>query len=207
MTTVKRKRTDGLETIERVIKFAQKEIDKHGSTEFNLDRVIEQSGVSRSSIYHHFGNRAGLIAAVDVRRAIDNQLEEMEVMRVFIAGASNVTEILQAIEYALAADGSSAGRMRRLRRVDRIVAATKNKALHKSLEQAQIEGSRHLAETLQMAKDRGLINPAVPVEGIAYWVQSLLLGRILIDIGATEHEEKAWIEAVSSSLGFLLRTT
>ena len=77
MTTAKRKRTDGLETIERVIKFAQKEIDKHGSTEFNLDRVIEQSGVSRSSIYHHFGNRAGLIAAVDVRRAIDNQLEEI----------------------------------------------------------------------------------------------------------------------------------
>ena len=204
MPETKRKRIDGLETIERVIKFAQSEIDQHGSTEFNLDRVIEKSGVARSSIYHHFGNRDGLIAAVDARRGIRLQLEEMEVMRQFIATASNITEILGAIEFALSVDGSTDSEMRRLRRADRIVAATMNRALHKSLEDAQIEGSRHLAETLQMAIDRGLISPTVPVAGISYWIQSLLLGRILVDIGATETEEKAWIQAVTSSLGFLL---
>lgn len=205
MAEIKRKRVDGLETIERVIKFAQSEVDQHGSTEFNLDRVIEKSGVARSSIYHHFGNRDGLIAAVDARRGIKLQLDEMEVMRHFIATASNVNEILGAIEFALSVDGAPDAELRRLRRADRIVAATKNRALHQSLEDAQIEGSRHLAETLQIAVDRGLISPSVPVEGISYWIQSLLLGRILVDIGATETEEKAWIQAVIASLGFLLR--
>jgi len=40
-----RKRSDGLETIERVLKVATAELERHGSTDFNLDRVIEKSEV------------------------------------------------------------------------------------------------------------------------------------------------------------------
>ena len=55
-------RLDGKETAEKVLTHALRELDKHGAVNFSLDRVIDSSGVSRSSIYHLFGNRAGVIA-------------------------------------------------------------------------------------------------------------------------------------------------
>lgn len=202
-----RKRADGLETIRRVLKVAVAELDKHGSTDFNLDRVIEKSGVSRSSIYHHFGNRAGLIAAIETQHAISGQLVEMQLMRDFILQAKKTKDILDAIEFALSADGGSTGRLRRLRRADRIVASAKSRVMQKSLVDAQIEGSRHLTETLEAARNRGLINPVLPLDGISYWIQSLLMGRLVVDMGASEEQEKAWVQTVVATLAHVLQPT
>jgi AcrR family transcriptional regulator len=200
-----RKRSDGLETIERVLKVATAELERHGSTDFNLDRVIEKSEVSRSSIYHHFGNRAGLIAALETKNAISSQLVEMQLMRDFILQAKDTQEVLGAIEFALLADGVPSSQLRRLRRADRIVASAKSKVMQKSLVEAQIEGTRHLTETLEAARNRGLINPALPLDGISYWIQSLLLGRLVVDMGANQVQEKEWVQTVMATLSHVLK--
>jgi len=200
-----RKRSDGLETIERVLKVATAELERHGSTDFNLDRVIEKSEVSRSSIYHHFGNRAGLIAALETKNAISSQLVEMQLMRDFILQAKDTQEVLGAIEFALLADGVPSSQLRRLRRADRIVASAKSKVMQKSLVEAQIEGTRHLTETLEAARNRGLINPALPLDGISYWIQSLLLGRLVVDMGANQVQEMEWVQTVMATLSHVLK--
>ena len=205
MADKRRKRSDGLETINRVITAATTELDKYGSTAFNLERVMKKANASRSSIYHHFGSRVGLIAAVETQKAIANQFNEMKLMRDFILSSKDANAILAAIEFALSADGGKDGRLRRMRRIDRIVASSKSKVLNKSLVDAQVEGSRHLTETLEMAKALGLIDPRVETSGISYWIQSLLIGRILVDIGADEAEEKAWVTTTINALGHLLR--
>ena len=68
------KRRDGLRTISRIVEFAAKELDEVGAVQFNLDRVIEKSGVSRGSVYHHFGDRDGLIVAVEVSEIVKSKL-------------------------------------------------------------------------------------------------------------------------------------
>jgi AcrR family transcriptional regulator len=60
-------RQDGKDTAEKVLTHAIRELDKHGAVNFSLDRVIASSKVSRSSIYHLFGNRAGVIAQAEAR--------------------------------------------------------------------------------------------------------------------------------------------
>jgi len=71
MSEPKRKRSDGLETIDRIVSFATAELDEVGPVQFNVIRVLEKAGVSRSYVYHHFHNREGLIAAVEVQRLLD----------------------------------------------------------------------------------------------------------------------------------------
>ena len=56
--------------MERIVEFAERELVEHGVAGFNLTRVIEQSGVSRGSVYHHFINREGTIAAVKTTGAL-----------------------------------------------------------------------------------------------------------------------------------------
>ncbi|MGA1366587.1 MAG: TetR/AcrR family transcriptional regulator, partial [Ilumatobacteraceae bacterium] len=38
-------------------------LEKNGAVGFRLEDLIEQTGISKSSLYLHFGDRDGLIAA------------------------------------------------------------------------------------------------------------------------------------------------
>jgi AcrR family transcriptional regulator len=48
-------RSNGRETMSRILEHARRELDEFGPVKFNIMRVIEESGVSKSSVYHHFG--------------------------------------------------------------------------------------------------------------------------------------------------------
>lgn len=202
MVTPLRKRSDGIQTMALVKKFARAELDKYGAVKFNLDRVLEKSGVSRSSVYHHFGSRNGLIATVEVDRGLEDTLKEMEILRSFLLGSDKFERVMGYIEIALNADDDKAARLRRRRRIALVAASEHNKALAASLANAQSEGTAHLAETLQMMKDRGIINPTVPLPGIASAFQSLLLGRIYADI--TGEDQSDWVQATLVSIRAML---
>lgn len=204
MATPIRKRSDGLQTMALVTKVARAELDKHGAVKFNLDRVLEKSGVSRSSVYHHFGSRDGLIATVEVERGLEDSLKEMEILRSFLLGSDKLEQVLGYVEIALNADNDKAARLRRRRRIAQLAASEHNKALAASIAHAQAEGTAHLAETLQMMKDRGIIRPSAPVNGVALAFQSLLVGRILADIDSNDQDE--WVSATMVAIRALLES-
>lgn len=204
MATPIRKRSDGIQTMALVQKFARAELDKYGAVKFNLDRVLEKSGVSRSSVYHHFGSRDGLIATLEVDRGLEDTLKEMEILRSFLLGSDSLEQVLGYIEIALNADDDKAARLRRRRRVALLAASEHNKALAASLANAQDKGTLHLAETLQMMKDRRIIDPSAPLIGIASAFQSLLLGRIYADIAGDDQSD--WVRAAVVSIRAMLES-
>lgn len=62
------KQRRALETIAAVLEVTRALIDAHGEQGVRLDEVQRRSGVSSGSIYHHFGDRDGLVAAAQVDR-------------------------------------------------------------------------------------------------------------------------------------------
>ncbi len=199
-----RKRSDGLATIQVVLRHARVEMESSGPVKFNLDRVIESSGVARSSVYHHFGSRAGLIATLELEHWVEQQAAELRGMRKFLLEASDMEEVLAAVEFALKIDGDRAGRERRLRRITSLVAADGIPALATTLREQQVRGTNHLAETLRMMSDRGVISPELDLVAIAYFIQSNLVGRVLVDVGDEPGVDDKWVDVVVSTLRYLL---
>lgn len=199
-----RKRSDGLATIQVVLRHARVEMESSGPVKFNLDRVIESSGVARSSVYHHFGSRAGLIATLELEHWVEQQAAELRGMRKFLLEASDIEEVLAAVEFALKIDGDRAGRERRLRRITSLVAADGIPALATTLREQQVRGTNHLAETLRMMSDRGVISPELDLVAIAYFIQSNLVGRVLVDVGDEPGVDDKWVDVVVSTLRYLL---
>jgi len=199
-----RKRSDGLATIQVVLRHARAEMESSGPVKFNLDRVIESSGVARSSVYHHFGSRAGLVATLELEHWVEQQAAELRGMRKFLLEASDMEEVLAAVEFALKIDGDRAGRERRLRRITSLVAADGIPALATTLREQQVRGTSHLAETLRMMSDRGVISPELDLVAIAYFIQSNLMGRVLVDVGDEPGVDDKWVDVVVSTLRYLL---
>jgi AcrR family transcriptional regulator len=193
MRDQQRKRSDGRETMSRVMKFAMAEFNKVGPDDFNLDRVLEKSGVSRSSVYHHFGGRHGVIAAVEAK------LVEKD-----IDVANNAQEILAVIKLEIAQGSKQEDKVTRQRRVSTFVAAQRSELLYEVLQSKQRQATEYLCETLQIATSRGLIKPRVPEMGIAQIMLSLLFGRILVDLVGDETSDQLWTQATLESLEYLL---
>lgn len=61
------KRRRGEATVERVLDAALCVYERGGSAGFNVHAIVEESGVSLGSVYHHFGSMDGLAAALYAR--------------------------------------------------------------------------------------------------------------------------------------------
>lgn len=188
----------------RVMKFAMAEFNKVGPDDFNLDRVLEKSGVSRSSVYHHFGGRHGVIAAVEAK-LVEKDIDVNNIgLREFVNVANNAQEILAVIKLEIAQGSKQEDKVTRQRRVSTFVAAQRSELLYEVLQSKQRQATEYLCETLQIATSRGLIKPRVPEMGIAQIMLSLLFGRILVDLVGDETGDQLWTQATLESLEYLL---
>jgi len=203
----RRKRSDGLRTIERVLKAAEEEMAEFGFVKFNLDRVMEKSGVARSSVYHHFGGRDGVIAALETRstmRSLERGTAEFEA---FLDTLSSGEKAFELIELGIRSFRSSDNKRRRQRRISSLAASHNSAAIREVLANEQRSGSEVVARIIEKARDNGLCNPIEPIMGVAYVIQSMLVGRILVDISEDSDLDTQWEDAAIATLRQILRPT
>ena len=198
------KRADGKETVALVKKFATKELEKYGSVQFNLDRVLRQSGVSRGSVYHHFGSRDGLITTLEMELSLSKMLEELSFVRHLVDAATTKEEMLNTFAIGFTTGDSVAARQRRIRRIASIAASEKNRALTAALRDAQIAGTAEFVNILTLAERKGFVRLATSAEGTAYLLQSMLLGRVLVDLVNSQEMQDSWLESSIVAIKALL---
>jgi AcrR family transcriptional regulator len=197
-------RSNGRETRAVILEHAQAELEAHGPVKFNILRVIENSGVGRSSVYHQFGDRNGLIAAVEVERFIEEIRITNELLRLSVAAVKTSDELFLLIEQALHAVSTAEGRESRAHRIAVIAAAQSIPSLEAALAEHGNSGDHYLAETLEMGRTRGIINPQESTLSIARIISTLFIGRISVDGLNSPDDDNAWVRTTVSILKFLL---
>ena len=56
--------TDAAETARRILEIATGQFTEHGFAAASVDDIAQAAGVTRGAVYHHYGSKAGLFAAV-----------------------------------------------------------------------------------------------------------------------------------------------
>lgn len=200
-----RKRADGRETIAKVLEAAEEEMEFHGHMKFNLDRVIATTGVARSSIYHHFGDRDGLIAAVETEYLLKRFDAGMDNLAVALDAAKSGEEAFALVEIGIAFSGSERQRAARWRRISTLASARSAESIKDSLRATQRKGTSNLAAMIEKLKERGFCDPIAPSLGVAFLIQSILIGRILVDIVEDPQSDEVWNTTAVATLRALLR--
>jgi AcrR family transcriptional regulator len=188
----------------RILDHARRELDEFGPVKFNIMRVIEESGVSKSSVYHHFGGRDGVISAVEVQRLIDERIANNALLAQILASVNSGEECLDVIEAGLHLASNATGRKNRSRRIAVVAAAQHIPVLTESLAEESRIADIALTEMLTGARDRGLINPTESLEDISRYMASMFIGRSALDTYESEEFDAAWIRMSMGVLrGFL----
>lgn len=197
---VRRTRSNGQATMQRLLKFGRAELHRSGAIGFNVDRVVRQSKVSASSLYHHFGSRDGFLAALEFERSFEEIMREMEMLNKYITESDDPEALFKVTELVFSHSGNPTSQERRRHRIETLAAASHNPGLRQMLANAQQKGTARHIEVLQLAVMKSGAKLEQPIEGIAYLIQSLLIGRTLVDLMDDSDLSTAWEQTALAAL-------
>ena len=188
--------------MDTLIRFGTEELKRSGSIDFNLENVLRESGVSRGSLYHHFGSRHGLISHCEAQLLKQSLKSENELIRLLVESGTSGEDLFSLLSSFIRAMGSETMTDQRGRRIRTLAASMEDPALRKMLSESQVKGSQFLVESYEMAQQKGFIQPVIDIETVVYLTQAMFLGRVLVDI--TENDVLS--DSINEAIVLVLRT-
>jgi AcrR family transcriptional regulator len=187
-----------------ILAVAMELLDEHGPDGFTIDDVLVRADASASSLYHHFGNREGLVLAAQkerYRRSVNSE----DRGNLSAGYAARTTEEFCAFVEAqirrIVTD--PANRDVRRNRVEVAARALHSPELAANARRYQELMVDAVAEVFDDAQARGLIDADLDTRAYSSWFHGMTLGRTLVEDGADDVE--AWLRvAVPAALAPLI---
>ena len=164
---------------ERVLQAAIAIVEAEGEAPLRVDRVAEMAGYTKPVIYHHFGDREGLIIAAQIeryRRGLQTGLEQVSKA---IESCESFDEFVAIVRAWIESFGTPEGIERRRIRMEVLGSAISRPRLRESVVAANREHMTIVGSLFSFARDRGWLALDFPVEDLAVWCTGVVLGRHL----------------------------
>ena len=178
-------------------------LDARPLEEIRSEDVLEASGISKGSLYHHFNDFSDLLNTALVHRfslwvdlsieLLTHVLETSHSKDEIFAGIEHVTELTQGPE----------GLPRRFERARVLALAENNPQLARELGEEQARLTNALADLTREAIYRGFYRADLDPVSVALFIQAYSFGKVLDDISSEHVEFEQWKPFIS---GMLRRT-
>ena len=172
-------------------------IDVRGASSLQVDEVLNASGVSRGSLYHHFEDFYELIEVATAERfsasvdrsivAIARILDTATSREECFAALRQITEQTQARELEAI----------RFERARALGMAGSNERFRRILGVQEQRVTDALADLFRRAQERGWMNSDFDPQAAAVLIQAYTLGRIVDDISPNQMDQEAWVTLIS----------
>jgi AcrR family transcriptional regulator len=154
---------------------------KNGESGFRIEDVIEKTGISKSSLYLHFGDRNGLVGAAYVELfTTDTNRNIAQAISVFedVKTREQLEAVLPPLVQALARIPHTV----RWNRLDVLSATRHRPEFMARIVEAQTRLNSALTEALSVQQKLGNVRTDLSVREMAVLIQGVSLGRIFRDL-------------------------
>jgi AcrR family transcriptional regulator len=196
----------GQATARAMVDAARLQLETRPDSEFRVDEVLASVGASPSSLYHHFGNREGLLEAAWIDWARQNAETDVTAVAAVFAAATDRDAAFDGVVTVVRAAQAPSRTERRLQRLSMIAAAARRPGLRAEISQIETETNRRYRAILDEAQERGLISPEADLEVIPVFMRAITFGRITNELSSEPVDPAAWDHAMVAVLAQLLGT-
>jgi AcrR family transcriptional regulator len=194
------KRSDGIETMARLMTQARIELAKNGVDNFDVEAVLERSEAARSSLYHHFGSKFDLIYTAQLEELAESLNNDNQLFRFLVETSESEEDFFAKLAELMKATSSKELAEFRGRRLQVLASAIHNDKLAEAIRAAQVEGNLYFTETLEMLRTRGWIKPTHDLHSVAYMIQGLLFGHVMLDFSQLPDLEEGWVDIAMQTI-------
>lgn len=172
-------------------------LDTMRPNEITVEMILQQSGISKGSLYHHFEDAEELFEAAEIARFIKSVDEAVAKLETAIKQATTAEELAETIRQSTRSTqrpGLASLRLERARTLGRTLG---NERFRKALGREQQRATYAIADIIQEAKAKGLVKKSVDPQVFAVFIQAYSLGRAVDDITYDPISEKDWNELIN----------
>ena len=171
------------------------ETPPHGIT---IESVLEKSGISRGSLYHHFVDYQELIEAAQVRRYAAYIDGSIALLSSILQGTKTRDEMVVRVREVTRISQSM--QANRIDRAHTIAAALASDRMREMLSVEQARLTAWIADLYREVLERGWGNPALDPASVGIMIQAYTFGRIVDDISAEPVDPEKWLDLITTIL-------
>ena len=166
----------------------------------SVDEVLQVSGISKGSLYHHYEDYPDLIEDALVFRYARYVDLSMELMGPMLDEPKNKDDFFEALKILTRKTQSDKNAQNRQERAELLGKAGHNQRLRNKLGAEQKRLTDELNSYVQKTVDRGFFAKDLDSEAAALFIQTYTLGLILNDIAEVPLEKDRWNEHIDRVL-------
>jgi AcrR family transcriptional regulator len=167
--------------LDAIIEVAIELLLRHGDSGFRIEELIERTGISKSSLYLHFGDRDGLVGlalSTAFLRDIRNNVDDAAVLLADVKNRKQMEEAIpQLVELALNTPDVS-----RWQRVMVLASARNRPEMMKRISEGQTMVNTAIEELVRGLQNSGVVRIDLDAREIGVLIQTAIIGRIFRDI-------------------------
>lgn len=194
-------------TRERLIDSAISIIENEGEAAIRVDRVSEMAGFTKPVLYHHFGDREGLVVEAQIerfRRVMDVGLAETADA---VERATTAAEVARAMTAWFTSFGTADGVMRRRFRIEVLGSAVSRPSLRNKVIEVHRHQAAVLASLLAIIKERGWMAVDANPHDLAMWWIGLVLSRHLAEMDPDCFDTTQWDHVTEQTVRWMILGT
>ena len=183
-------------TVDLVLKAVIRRLEESGESHLTIDDILLETGVSKGSLYYHFGDREGLIYAARIAQYSTYLQNDSEELR---SGLLTCTTFEQFVENLLGLTIFSMqknDRKIRAMRLNAISSAYGRPDLWYALQEKQHQYTNAITEVFQYGQKMGWIRTDITAHALGVFVQGHALSRVLVDLDHNELEAESWVKVM-----------
>ena len=172
------------------------ELKSKKASDLTSESILEKSGISKGSLYHHFEDFDDLIETAEVIRYAAYVDQSIHILTKVFQSAKNRDEMVAELKQVTKFTQSPDLMPQRMDRATSISLANANPRMMKKLNVEQDRLNEALIDIFREARDRGWINKEIDLHAGAVFIQAYTLGIIINDVSGKKLDNKAWTDLI-----------
>lgn len=172
-------------------------IDERGPQGFTVEELLETSGISKGSMYHHFEDFTDVIESAEVfrfARFIDEDIRAIVAIMQTVTSREEMFARFRLITEAASSPDRVPGRYDRAMIIG---LAARSPRLAAALAAEQDRLTDALADIAREFQERGFLKTDTDPRVVAVLVQAYSFGKVVDDIAGHKVPKSLWVETIS----------
>jgi AcrR family transcriptional regulator len=175
-------------------------------SDLTSELILETSGISKGSLYHHFEDFDDLIETAQVFRYAAYVDQSINLLTKVFQISKNKDEMVVELKKVTRFTQAPNLMPQRMDRATSISLAHANPRMMQKMNAQQDRLNEAIIDIFREARDRGWINPNVDLHAGALFIQAYTLGIIINDVSGTKIDINAWDELIDMFLEKVIAT-